>query len=197
MGTAHWSDREIADFFHIDAGQARTLIDEIVARGFLEQSDGRRDAGDRFYGCGPEGMRLASARLLKPITRAKADAIIAAFLQRVQRINERPELLERVREVRVFGSYLDGRDDLGDIDIAVRTERKGSFGKDWIRESLRRADESGRTFSSYIDRLFYGHTEVMRLLKAGSRYLSLHIMDDLERIGARSRVLFKDGSTSP
>src|SRR5262249_40137226 len=119
----------------------------------------------------------------------------AAFLQRVQRINERPELLERVREVHVFGSYLEGRDDLGDIDIAVRTERKGN--KDWIRESLRRADESGRTFSSYIDRLCYGHTEVMPLLKAGSRYLSLHTMDDLEGIGARSRVLFKDSSASP
>ena len=36
MGTAHWSDREIADFFHIDAVQARRLIDEIAARGFLD-----------------------------------------------------------------------------------------------------------------------------------------------------------------
>jgi hypothetical protein len=53
---------------------------------------------------------------------------------------------------------------------------------------------SGRTFSSYLDRLFYGHTEVMRLLKARSRYLSLHTMDDLEAIGAVSRILFKYGS---
>jgi hypothetical protein len=169
----------------------------MAARGFLEQSERRHSDGGRFYGCGPQGPRLASARLLQPITRAKADAVIAAFLQRVQSINERPELLERVREVRVFGSYLEGRDDLGDIDIAVKTERKGNFGKDWVRESVRRADESGRTFSSYIDRLFYGHTEVMRLLTAGSRYLSLHTMDDLEGIGAPSRVLFKDSSASP
>jgi hypothetical protein len=133
---------------------------------------------------------------LKPIPRAKADAIIAAFLQRVGQVNGRPELLERVCEVRVFGSYLEERDDLGDVDIAVSTARKEKSGKDWVRESLRRADESGRTFSSYIDRLFYAHTEVMLLLQAGSRYLSLHTMDDLKEIGAPSKVLFKDSSGS-
>jgi len=80
---------------------------------------------------------------------------------------------------------------LGDVDIAVRTGRKESSGKDWVRESLRRADESGHKFSRYIDRLLYGHTEVIRLLQAGSQYLSLHTMDDLEGIGAPSKVLFK------
>jgi hypothetical protein len=114
----------------------------------------------------------------------------------VEEINERQELLERVCEVRVFGSYLEAREYLGDVDIALRIERKGSSGKEWRRESLRRADESGHKFSSYIDRLSYGHTEFMRLLQAGSQYLSLHTMNDLEGLGAPSRVLFKDSSDS-
>jgi predicted nucleotidyltransferase len=194
MGSAHWSDREIADFFHIDDVKAHALIDEMAVRGFLQDSEQRPGDSRRFYECGPQGSRLASARLLKPITRQKADVIIARLLQRVERVNARPELLERVCEVRVFGSYLEERDDFGDIDVAVRTERKEGSGKNWVRESLRRADMSGRTFSSYLDRLFYGHTEVMRLLKARSRYLSLHTMDDLEAIGAVSRILFKYGS---
>ena len=194
MGSAHWSDREIADFFHIDDVKAHALIDEMAVRGFLQDSEQRPGDSRRFYECGPQGSRLASARLLKPITRQKADVIIATLLQRVERVNARPELLERVCEVRVFGSYLEERDDFGDIDVAVRTVRKEGSGKDWVRESLRRADMSGRTFSSYLDRLFYGHTEVMRLLKARSRYLSLHTMDDLEAIGAVSRILFKYGS---
>jgi predicted nucleotidyltransferase len=194
MGSAHWSDREIADFFHIDDVKAHALIDEMAVRGFLQDSEQRPGDSRRFYECGPQGSRLASARLLKPITRQKADVIIARLLQRVERVNARPELLERVCEVRVFGSYLEERDDFGDIDVAVRTVRKEGSGKDWVRESLRRADMSGRTFSSYLDRLVYGHTEVMRLLKARSRYLSLHTMDDLEAIGAVSRILFKYGS---
>jgi predicted nucleotidyltransferase len=194
MGSAHWSHREIADFFHIDDVKAHALIDEMAVRGFLQESEQRPGNSSRFYECGPQGSRLASARLLKAITRQKADVIIATLLQRVERVNARPELLERVCEVRVFGSYLEEREDFGDIDVAVRTERKEGSGKDWVRESLRRADMSGRTFSSYLDRLSYGHTEVMRLLKARSRYLSLHTMDDLEAIGALSRILFKYGS---
>jgi hypothetical protein len=194
MGNAHWSHLQIAEFFQIDPAQAHALIGEMVARGFLDGSERRPGDITRLYQCGPQGPRLASAGLLKPITRAKAEAIIAAFLQRVESVNARPELLEWVREVRVFGSYLEDRDDLGDVDIAVRTDRKEKFGKDWVCESQRRADESGRTFSNLIDRIAYGHTEVMRLLKAGNRYLSLHTMDDLEEIGAPSKVLFKDSS---
>jgi hypothetical protein len=135
MGNAHWSHLDIADFFHIDSMQAHALIDEMAARGFLAESAGRPGDSSQFYECGPQGLRLASARLLKAITRAKADAVIAAFLQRVERVNERPELLERVCEVRVFGSYLEERDDLGDVDIAVRTRRKQKPGKDWVREN--------------------------------------------------------------
>lgn len=196
MGSAHWSYREIAEFFHIDDLKGHTLIDEMAVRGFLQESERRPGNSSRFYECGPQGPRLGSARLLKAITRQKADVMIATFLQRVESVNARPELLERVCEVRVFGSYLEERDDLGDIDLAVRTERKEESGKDWVRESLRRADMSGRTFSTHLDRISYGHTEVMRLLKARSRYLSLHTMDDLEAIGAPSKILFTYGSGS-
>jgi len=196
MGSAHWSDQAIADFFHLTEAQANALTNELVGRGLLEESERRPDDNRRWYELGSQGPRFASARLLQLITRAKAERIVAAFLQRVEEINERQELLERVCEARVFGSYLEGREYLGDVDIAVRTERKESSGKDWVRESLRRADESGHKFSSYIDRLSYGHTEVMRLLQAGTQYLSLHTIDDLEKVGTQSRILFKDSSDS-
>ena len=84
------------------------------------------------------------------------------------------------------------RDDLR-IDCG-RLPPQRKIGKDWVRESLRGADMSGLTFSSYLDQLSCGHTEVMRLLKARSRYSSLNTMDDLEAIGALSRILFKHGS---
>src|SRR5438105_743250 len=120
MGHENWSKEAITDFFQIDAIQAEELISKMRARGFLQASEPRRGDTRRFYECGPQGARLAAAKLLKAITRAKADAIIAAFLQRVAEVNERLELLERVCEVRVFGSYLEERDDLADVDIAVR-----------------------------------------------------------------------------
>jgi hypothetical protein len=195
MGDTRWTEVEIADFLHVDSVHVRSFIEEMAASGFLEKSE--TASGDRqWYECGAQGLRLASARLLKPITRQKADDIIAALLQRVEWVNAQPELLEHVSEVRVFGSYLEERHDLGDVDVAVRTERKEMPGKNWVRESMRRADGSGRVFRNYLDYLSYGHTEVMRLLKARNRYLALHGMDDLEGIGAPSKILFKYGDGS-
>ncbi len=139
MINASWSHPQIAEFFHIDLTSAQALIDEMVTRQLLQECERRPDDASRFYECGRRGPRLAAARLLKPITRAKAETIIAAFLQRVESINQRPELLERVREVRVFGSYLGESDELGDVDMAVRTERREMPGKDWVLESQLRA----------------------------------------------------------
>jgi predicted nucleotidyltransferase len=196
---AHWNNLEIAECLGIQIVEVNFVIGEMVERGLLEECDPWPGEATPLYTCGPKGgpPRLASARLLRPITRAKADSIIAALLQRVESVNARADLLERVREVRVFGSYLEERDDLGDVDVAVKTERKVLPGKKWVDESLRRADVSGRAFSSFLERITYGHTEIMRLLKAHNPYLSLHPMDDLENIGAPSRVIFEEISSSP
>ena len=80
MEAVHWSDQAIADFFHLDETQANALATELVARGLLEESSRRPNDHRRFYELGPQGPRFASARLLRPITRAKAESIIAAFL---------------------------------------------------------------------------------------------------------------------
>jgi hypothetical protein len=90
IGNARWSHLQIAEFFQINPTQANALIGEMVARGFLDHFEQRPGDITRFYQCGPQGPRLASALLLKPITRAKAEAIIAAFLQRVESVNARP-----------------------------------------------------------------------------------------------------------
>src|SRR5580704_4597984 len=172
MGSAHWSHREIADFFHIDDLKAHALIDEMAVRGFLQESERRPGNSSRFYECGPQGSRLASARLLKPITRQKADVIIARLLERVEMVNARPELLERVCEARVFGSYLEERDDFGDIDVAVSTERKEESGKDWVRESLRRPKFPRPSFTSTLVRLLYANPKFWRLRRGATNFLS-------------------------
>ena len=70
-----------------------------------------------------------------------------------------------------------------------------------VRELLRRMGSAHWSHREIVDffhiDVLKAHaldTEVMRLLKARSRYLSLHTMDDLEAIGALSRILFKHGS---
>jgi hypothetical protein len=96
-------------------------------------------------------MRAAS--LVPRMNRAKAEKLLADFLQCVEEVNAHPDLLHWVTEVRVFGSYPTSSDDLGEIDLAIKKERRPA---------------SGSPSNAYPDRL------VARLLKGGSRYISLH-----------------------
>jgi predicted nucleotidyltransferase len=116
---------------------------------------------------------MRAARLAPRINRAKAEKLLADFLRAVDEVNAHPDLLHWVTEVRVFGSYLTKSDDLGDIDIAIKKERRpvsGSFSDACVAV----AEQSSKTFVTDHNMAFYLERLVARLLKGGSRYISLH-----------------------
>jgi len=63
-----------------------------------------------------------AARFVPRINRAKAEKLLADFLQSVEEVNAHPDLPHWVTEVRVFGSYLNDSDNLGEIDLATASE---------------------------------------------------------------------------
>ena len=104
-----------------------------------------------------------AARFVPRINRAKAEKLLADFLQSVEEVNAHPDLPHWVTEVRVFGSYLNDSDNLGEIDLAIKKKRRpvsGPFGDARIA--------------------FYSERLVARLLKGGSRYISLHGVAELD-----------------
>jgi hypothetical protein len=106
---------------------------------------------------------MRAARLAPRINRATAEKLLADFLQCVEEVNAHPDLLHWVTEVRVFGSYLTNSDDLGEIDLAIKKERRpvsGSFSDACVA--------------------FYSQRLVARLLKGGSRYILLHGVAELD-----------------
>jgi len=142
----------------------------------------------RFYKQGKAAPRLCNVRFIKRIDRTKADQLVAEIVRRAKEINARPELAMTVEEIRAFGSYITDRTDLGDIDLAVRFERKP--GKDFVAWNIERANASGRQSLNFFQQITYGETEVFRLLKGRSPYIALHYAHDLEKIGAASKVIF-------
>jgi hypothetical protein len=106
---------------------------------------------------------MRAARLVRRINRAKAEKLLADFLRCVEEVNAHPDLLHWVTEVRVIGSYLTNSDDLGDIEIAIKKERRPVSG------SLSDARVA-----------FYPQRLVARLLKGGSRYISVHGVTELD-----------------
>ena len=140
------------------ATAARALVEQLLKEGMIEVN--ARFSGEQVaYQPIIKGNAMRAARFVPRINRAKAGKLLADFLQCVEEVNAHPDLLHWVTEVRVFGSYLTNSDDLDEIDLAIKKERR--LGRD--------------SFSDvYPERL------VARLLKGGSRYISLHGVAELD-----------------
>jgi len=79
---------------------------------------------------------------------------------------------------------------LGDIDLAVELRFRNIPGRDPIKYNEERADQSGKRFRSWFEMAAYGESEVRRLLKQRSAYISLHPLSDIAATGSESKVLF-------
>jgi hypothetical protein len=131
-----------------------------------------------------QGGALGNAKFIKPITRAKAEAIVAEAIERAKAVNADPKrYLYRVKRLRVFGSYLDPSVDLlGDVDMAIETERNerldkadtGSFSTLCQRHSRRYGPQSLNTFAAT---LLWPEREVVQVVKGRVRSLSLTTED--------------------
>jgi len=169
-----------ADRIPDQATAARALVEQLLKDGMIEVNARFSDCrGQVAYQPTSKGNAMRLARSAPRLNRAKADKLLADFLRSVEEVNARPDLLHWVTEVRVFGSYLTNSDDLGDIDIAIRKKRRpvsGSFSD----ACAAMAEQNGRIFGTDRDLAFCLDLLVARLLKGGSRYISLHGVTDLD-----------------
>lgn len=128
---------------------------------------------------------------MKPIPRAKADQIVRDLLARVEVVNSQDDLTHFVGEVRAFGSYITASPDVADIDLAISFVPKppphGMRLTDW---HLQRASQSGRTFSNFVEELYYSQNQVRRLVKGRNQYVSIHDMSELDELKLESRRLY-------
>lgn len=115
------------------------------------------------------GNALAMASFLKPITRSKADSLLAGVIERAVLYNADPDKLITVLELRVFGSYLDvNANDIGDVDIAMTWRWKNS-----PPPLFEYASRSRRNFSSISARLNWAETELHLLLRNRSPFINI------------------------
>jgi hypothetical protein len=142
------------------ATTARALVEQLLKDGTIEVNARFSDCGEQVaYQPTIKGNAMRAAHFVPRINRAKAEKLLADFLQCVEEVNAHPDLLHWVTEVRVFGSYLTNSDDLSEIELAIKKERRPG---------------SGSFSDAYPERL------VARLLKGGSRYISLHGVAELD-----------------
>lgn len=188
VGTLDFNCLYAAEKLDISEVHARRLLDALCRDGFIEkQTDGQ----GYWFRATVRGNALRMSRMWKRIPRAKGDEILARLRERIAAINADSYYLYVISEARAFGSYAEGAEEIGDIDIAVKlSDRPPLSRSEVIEESRARADDSGKAINALAS-MFYGEEEVRRELQKVSRYISLHSMEQLERLGGTSVALFE------
>ena len=128
------------------------------------------------------GRALANASAAKPIYRKTGDRVLEQFLERVHTVKATSKYLYCIETVVLFGSMLSDVERLGDVDVAIDLQPKvteeTSF-QEWCMARRRVAAAEGRSFSTTFEWATWPKLEILLLLKARSRSLSLHEFQQL------------------
>lgn len=193
-GNEQFTAAFVADVLRISQKKSHTLVDELVARGWLERA--KTQSHDRsqtvYFETTVAGNAFKISRAIQRIPRARAELILKGFLERVRTVNSDDDFGWYVVEVRIFGSYLDERfENLGDIDLGIEYATRPIIGRNIATYSEERAKLSGRVSLSWFQKLTFVQHEVRQILKARSPYLSLHTLEDIRDIKAKSELLYR------
>ena len=190
----------VAQVLKVEVEQARRIVYSLRRLGYVEVVPQQRPGTWRNT---MAGNALANATAAAPISRAQAELLLRDFLARVRSLNSDRSQLYRVGKVVIFGSYLTNEGRVGDIDLAIRLDRRPEFAERWPEALLTRADAAasrGRRFRGFLERLAWPETEVKRYLRGRARALSLHnwIKEEPWLQHAAHKVLFEaDPSAAP
>lgn len=172
---------------------ARDQMRAFETAGYIERAKLAPAAGDDWWVTTVKGNALANASFGKPINRATATRLLAEVIERARSYNADPARLLTVREIVVFGSYLDPDiDQLGDLDLAVSAVRRDTDGERYVDKVLEYARNSGRNFSAFHDRLFWPARELRMILKNRSSAISM-TDEDIRKLTDRFEVAYAVG----
>jgi hypothetical protein len=121
-----------------DDGAVLNYLGALIDAGYLMQDAEASTKDEQVYLPTRLGVSLRKAKNIKRIARSIAERHLAAMLSTIERVNDDPELLFWVEGADVFGSFAEGADDVGDVDVAVLLSRR-SLAKNWTDASYERA----------------------------------------------------------
>jgi predicted nucleotidyltransferase len=189
--------------------RAKQIVETLVSEGYLKFDKRYKELVNSYvpgkekpryrhvpyYKLTVKGEKLARASAVSKMPRTKAEPILAGFLKRVEEVNATAHYLFRIPSVIVYGSYVRGEAFLSDVDIAVdfepKWERASKEFKVQCKKRVDVAQAKERRFSNIVEYLYWPEREIMLHLKARTRGLSLHSMDDFVRMRKEDKFAYK------
>lgn len=198
MGDHSFCAEDVAQNLRVTLAKAKSIVRRLVQRGWLELvpknelSDVRRRKRTQFFERTIAGNSLAMARAMKRISRREASARLKALVKRAKAINADEEFGWYVKEVHLFGSYLDSSAaDIGDIDLAIVLKPRPIIGRNLVEHGLKRAEASEKILRSYLQKITYAEREVRLRLKNRDPYISIHDTFDLDELKPKSKLIYR------
>jgi hypothetical protein len=128
----------------------------------------------------------------KPINRVTARRHLVEVAERARAYNCDPGRLLAIREVAVFGSYLDpGAGYLRDLDLAVSAVCRESDPDLYVRKVLAYARASGRRFDAFHELLYWPTRELRMFLKNRSPAIRV-TSDDVGQLTDCYKIIYLD-----
>lgn len=179
-----------AELLDLDLETAEDQLRAFATAGYVEQIDAESAVGDQRWITTVQGNALAQASFGKPISRATAERHLAQVIERATTYNADRGHLLTVKEIAVFGSYLDpDMDRLGDLDLAVTVVRRDTNGRRWVDRAQEYARASGRRFGVFIEQLGWPERELMLILKNRSPAINI-TKEDIRKLTNRFKIVY-------
>ncbi|MGP8250489.1 MAG: hypothetical protein ACLQHF_00545 [Terracidiphilus sp.] len=164
--------------FRYSECHAHEIAKAMESAGFVRWDRERERRGNSpfpWYSVTDAGDDITRASAARRIRRKTATAALMEFMKRVQRVNASPEYLYSVKRIAVFGSFLERRERIGDVDVAVDLKSRVEFDKNhkWVEIFRQHAWSSGRNFSTFDEEIFWPRREVLLTLKSRKRSISI------------------------
>lgn len=163
---------------------ASRVLKHLQKDGFVESSRGRLEVSVK-------GNALAMATAASPLRRATGERLVAGLLERAGAVNADDRWAYLVGRVVVFGSYVRGVDRPNDVDVACELRPRWTPERQPAQEQVRRELRAGQ-FRNTTQWALWPKLEVFRFLKARTRGLSVHELEDWILKTEDHQVLFQE-----
>jgi len=168
---------QLQESLNLEHKPAAALAEALVAGGYITHGENNE------YALTDTGEKLIHASASGTIKRSTAELALAGLLERAQKYNADPDKILTVDAVIVFGSFLGTKEQLGDLDIAVKSRFRDEANSTEVRQAY--STKSGRQFSNIVDFLYWPETELKQFLKARKRTIRIQEWDSFVRLIVR------------
>ena len=173
----------------ISKRQALILLTELSKQGLIKNSTEKNKV--IYWEITSKGNQLVLASTAKPISKNTADKSFNEFLERVVIVRDDNRFAFKVSEVILFGSYLNDQEFYGDIDLHVQLVPKESDERKHQEKCDNIIKQSGKQFSTYLNKISWPANEVYSFIKGRSRVISLHSGDPIINM-VKTKVVYSD-----